>query len=70
MVEKLIIEIDDDKIKYAVFNADENFDYTIVNKKTSLNAGVKKGKILKTWTNVKVKDHAKEVLEALKNITK
>ena len=45
MVEKLIIEIDDDKIKYAVFNADENFDYTIVNKKTSLNAGVKKGKI-------------------------
>ena len=30
----------------------------------------KKGKILKTWTNVKVKDHAKEVLEALKNITK
>jgi peroxiredoxin Q/BCP len=29
----------------------------------------KKGKILKTWTNVKVKDHAKEVLEALKNIT-
>jgi peroxiredoxin Q/BCP len=30
----------------------------------------KKGKILKTWTNVKVKDHAKEVLETLKNITK
>ena len=30
----------------------------------------KKGKILKTWTNVKVKDHAKEVLEALKNVTK
>ena len=30
----------------------------------------KKGKILKTWTNVKVKDHAKEVLEALKNINK
>jgi peroxiredoxin Q/BCP len=30
----------------------------------------KKGKILKIWTNVKVKDHAKEVLEALKKITK
>ena len=30
----------------------------------------KKGKVLKTWTNVKVKDHAKEVLETLKNISK
>ena len=30
----------------------------------------KKGKILKTWENVKVKDHAKEVLETLKNISK
>ena len=30
----------------------------------------KKGKILKVWDNVKVKDHAKEVLETLKNIIK
>tara|TARA_B100001248_G_C27304804_1_gene418918 strand:- start:40 stop:510 length:471 start_codon:yes stop_codon:yes gene_type:complete len=30
----------------------------------------KKGKILKVWENVKVNDHAKEVLETLKNITK
>ena len=30
----------------------------------------KKGKILKTWNDVKVKDHAKEVLEALKNLSK
>ena len=29
----------------------------------------KKGKVLKTWTNVKVKDHAKEVLKNLKSIT-
>ena len=29
-----------------------------------------KGKILKIWDNVKVKDHAKDVLETLKNITK
>ena len=29
----------------------------------------KKGKILKIWENVKVKDHAKEVLETLKNIS-
>ena len=30
----------------------------------------KKGKTLKVWDNVKVKDHAKEVLETLKNIVK
>ena len=30
----------------------------------------KYGKIIKIWENVKVKDHAKEVLEALKNISK
>tara|TARA_Y100000768_G_C23862329_1_gene626334 strand:- start:135 stop:590 length:456 start_codon:yes stop_codon:yes gene_type:complete len=30
----------------------------------------KKGKILKTWENVKVKDHAQEVLETLKNLSK
>ena len=29
----------------------------------------KKGKVLKAWTNVKVKDHAKEVLKTLKSIT-
>ena len=30
----------------------------------------KKGKTLKVWNNVKVKDHAKEVLEILQNIVK
>tara|TARA_B100001057_G_C22630139_1_gene864066 strand:+ start:490 stop:960 length:471 start_codon:yes stop_codon:yes gene_type:complete len=30
----------------------------------------KKGKILKIWNNVKVKDHAKDVLETLKNSIK
>ena len=30
----------------------------------------KKGKIVKVWNNVKVKDHAKEVLETLQNIVK
>ena len=29
-----------------------------------------KGKIIKIWRNVKVKDHAKEVLDTLKNIQK
>ena len=28
----------------------------------------KKGKIVKVWDNVKVKDHAKEVLETLKSL--
>ncbi len=30
----------------------------------------KKGKIIKIWENVRVKDHAKEVLETLMNISK
>ena len=30
----------------------------------------KRGKIIKIWDNVKVKNHAKEVLETLKNIAK
>ena len=30
----------------------------------------KKGKIIKIWNNVKVKDHAKEVLETLQKIVK
>ena len=30
----------------------------------------KKGKIIKIWENVKVKDHVKEVLETLKNFQK
>ena len=30
----------------------------------------KKGKILRVWNNVKAKDHAKEVFETLKSITK
>ena len=30
----------------------------------------KKGKIIKIWENVKVKDHAKDVLETLKNLSK
>ena len=29
----------------------------------------KKGKIIKIWENIKVKDHAKEVFETLKSIT-
>jgi peroxiredoxin Q/BCP len=30
----------------------------------------KKGKIIKIWDNVKVKDHAKDVLETIKSLSK
>ena len=45
MEEKLIAQIDDDKIKYAVFQKDEKMDYELISKKISYNAGVNKGKI-------------------------
>ena len=43
-------------------------DYMGINRTTFLID--KKGKITKIWENVKVKDHAKEVLETLKIFTK
>ena len=46
MDEKLIIELDNDKIKYAVFKTNEELDYKLLINKISKNAGVKKGKIL------------------------
>ena len=46
MDEKLIIELDDNKIKYGVFGIDENNQYQLLSKKISENAGIKKGKIL------------------------
>ena len=45
MEEKLIVEIDNSKIKYGVFQIDENREYKLLTKKVSLNAGLKKGKI-------------------------
>ena len=30
----------------------------------------KKGKIIKIWDNVKVEEHAKDVLETIKNLSK
>ena len=45
MKEKLIAEIDDDKINYAVFCIDEKNQYKILAEKTSNNLGIKKGKI-------------------------
>ena len=46
MEEKLIIELDDDKIKYGVFETNEESDYKLLTKKISNNAGIEKGKIL------------------------
>ena len=46
MDEKLIIELDNDKIKYAVFKTNEELDYKLLTNKISKNAGIKKGKIL------------------------
>ncbi len=45
MDEKLIIELDNDKINYAVFKPNEDLDYKLLTNKTSKNAGIKKGKI-------------------------
>ena len=56
--------------KYKVWGK-KNFmgrEYMGINRTTFLID--KKGKIIKIWKNVKVKDHAKEVLETLKNISK
>ena len=46
MEEKLIIELDNDKIKYGVFETNEEADYKLLTKKISNNAGIEKGKIL------------------------
>tara|TARA_Y100000816_G_scaffold286648_1_gene268127 strand:+ start:55 stop:1227 length:1173 start_codon:yes stop_codon:yes gene_type:complete len=46
MEAKLIIELDDDKIKYGVFETNEEADYKLLTKKISNNAGIEKGKIL------------------------
>ena len=42
MDEKLIIELDNDKIKYAVFKTNEELDYKLLTNKISKNAGIKK----------------------------
>ena len=74
MEEKLIIEINDDKIKYAVFAADEKLNYQIVNKKISSNAGIKKGKISDFNYTAKIINEdlesiEKEVKKVFKNIS-
>ena len=67
MEEKLIAEINDGKIKYAVFNVDENLDYKIISKKISYNAGIKKGKISDFNHTVKI---ITEDLQSIEHKTK
>tara|TARA_A100001011_G_C14256589_1_gene820348 strand:- start:217 stop:1395 length:1179 start_codon:yes stop_codon:yes gene_type:complete len=54
MEEKLIVEIDNNKIKYGVFQIDENHKYKLLIKKISQNAGIKKGKILDFEQSLKI----------------
>ncbi len=44
--EKLIAEIAEDKIRYAIYQQDEKLEYKILKKKISENIGIKQGKIL------------------------
>ena len=74
MEEKLIIEINNDQIKYAVFRADKNYNYSILTKKLSHNAGIKTGKIINFDYTVKtinkdLQDIEQKVKIVFKNIS-
>ena len=74
MEEKLIIELDDNKIKYGVFGINENNQYQLLSKKISENAGIKKGKVLDFEYSTKViskdlDEIEKEVNKVFKSIS-
>ena len=74
MEEKLIIELDDNKIKYGVFGINENNQYQLLSKRISENAGIKKGKVLDFEYSTKViskdlDDIEKEVNKVFKSIS-
>ena len=52
--EKLIIQIDDEQIKYVVFQADEKLEYKILLKKSSFNSGIFRGKITDLNGSIKI----------------
>ena len=54
MEEKLIVELDSNKIKYGVFRIDEDLEYKLLTKKISKDAGVKKGKVLDFEHTIKI----------------
>ncbi len=74
MEEKLIAEINNDKIKYGVFYVDENLDYKLVSKKISSNSGISRGKIIDFDSAAKIINEdlqyiEKEVKKIFKNIS-
>ena len=74
MEEKLIIELDDNKIKYGVFGINENNQYQLLSKKISENAGIKKGKVLDFEYSTKIiskdlDEIEKEVNKVFKSIS-
>ena len=74
MEEKLIIELDNDKIKYTVFKTNEDLEYKLLTNKISKNAGIKKGKILDFEYSTKIinddlNEIEKNVNKVFKNIT-
>ena len=68
MDEKLIIELDNDKIKYAVFKTNGELNYKLLTNKISNNAGIKKGKILDFEYSTKI--ISKDLNEIEKNVKK
>ena len=64
MKEKLIIEIDDDKLKYGVFQINEKGEYKLLAKKISNNVGIKKGKIYDFNLSLKVINNDLHDIEA------
>ncbi len=68
MNEKLIIELDDDKIKYAVFKINDNRDYELLTNKISKNVRIKKGKIFDFEYSTKIINE--DLYEIEKNVNK
>ena len=71
MNEKLIIELDNDKIKYAVFKTNEESDYKLLTNKISKNAGIKKGKIIDFEYSTKIiSDDLNEIEKSVNKVFK
>ena len=68
MNEKLIIELDNDKIKYAVFKINDNRDYELLTNKISKNVRIKKGKIFDFEYSTKIINE--DLYEIEKNVNK
>ena len=60
--EKLLAEIAEDKIRYAIYEQDEKLQYKIFKKKIFTNIGIKKGKILDfDYTSKKIREDLKSL---------